>query len=55
MGKESLTWEDVKLIVNIADKLLDGETQNLIDIYPTEQEYYEKVLKIYNSRNAPEM
>ena len=40
MGKEELTWQDIKRIVNIADNYT-----KFVEPTTTEQEYYEQVLK----------
>lgn len=51
--KERLTWEDVKCIVEIADKILPLGGSKLEHFafnskYQTEQSYYEDVLRIFN-------
>lgn len=42
MGKEELTWQDIKRIVNIADYYI-----KFVEPTTTEQEYYEQVLKAF--------
>ena len=51
-----LTWQDVKKIIKIADRLIsdavnkafNGEINETTDIYPTEESYYAEVLNQYN-------
>ena len=47
-GRYSLTWEDIKRIVEIADSMLVPDTRDCIDCWDSEQAYYEEVLKKYN-------
>ena len=42
----ALTWEDVRELVRTADAILTRETGK----YPTEQSYYEEVLKRFNEQ-----
>lgn len=50
-----LTWQDVKKIIKIADRLINDainrvfkEDGDVTDIYPTEESYYTEVLNEYN-------
>lgn len=44
--KDELTWETMKEIVLIADKLIvEGRNR-----YPTEQDYYEDVLRVFKEK-----
>ena len=45
----SLTWEDVRAIVTIADSMLTHTAWDAID-WPDEQKYYEEVLRRFNSQ-----
>ena len=42
-----LTWEDMKKIVNIADKILDCGKEAFKMKYLTEQAYYEDILNLF--------
>lgn len=45
----ALTWEDMKLIVNIADDILKGKTVfKSLHRFPLETVYYEEVLRRFN-------
>ena len=46
--KPSLTWEDIRRIVNIADALLDDPKARIAIQNHSEEEYYQKVLDEYN-------
>ena len=49
--KERLTWEDVKLIVEIADHLCPYTDKGIAEFqaeFQTEEAYYKEVLKLYN-------
>lgn len=45
----ALTWEDVKRIVEIADSMLTHTAWDDID-FPSEQAYYEEVLRRYKDQ-----
>ena len=49
--KEELTWETMKEIVLIADRLAQGEYDEVRNRYPTEQDYYEDVLRVFKEKN----
>ena len=46
--KPSLTWEDIRRIVNLADALLDDPKARIAIQNHSEEEYYQKVLDEYN-------
>ena len=50
--KPSLTWEDIRRIVNIADALLDDPKARIAIQNHSEEEYYQKVLDEYNKEGT---
>lgn len=49
----SLTWENIKLIVNIANEMIDKDCIGELPEYcKTEERYYTEILKEYNKRNG---
>ena len=51
MNKNELTWEDVKRIVEIADRLMPYAAVKLGGLehdFQTEESYYREVLRLYN-------
>ena len=49
MLNNELIWQDVKQIVNIADKEIEGLYRHF-DKFPTEQSYYKEILKKYKEQ-----
>lgn len=48
---EKLTWEDIKLIVNIADDMIDLDIQDkLPECCATEEGYYQEILSRFLKR-----
>lgn len=51
INKEKLTWKDIKLIVQIADWMIGGDTvEQLHETNETEAYYYEAILTEFNKR-----
>lgn len=46
-----LTWQDIKLIVNIADVMIDKDClDELPECCKTEEGYYKEILRLYKER-----
>ena len=51
--RNNMDWKDIKLIVNIADDLIDLDVQDkLPECCRTEEGYYTEILKRYEERTA---
>ena len=51
MKKDELIWQDIKAIVEIADRMVDSlfeEKGKHLDDYPNEEAYYKAVLEEFN-------